>query len=69
MQVQHPYALKYYFMKIYFENSIRGLSFLCCLKGIKIAWTNPGIQSNETGVKCRVVAPKDKEKTSEPLPG
>ena len=56
-------------MKIYFENSIRGLSFLCCLKGIKIAWTNPGIQSNETGVKCRVVAPKDKEKTFKSLPG
>ena len=30
------------FMKIEFENSIRRLSFLCRLTGIKIAWINPG---------------------------
>ena len=29
------------FMKIEFENSIRRLSFLCRLTGIKIAWINP----------------------------
>ena len=28
-------------MKIEFKNSIRRLSFLCCLLGIKIAWINP----------------------------
>ena len=28
-------------MKIEFENSIRRLSFLCRLTGIKIAWLNP----------------------------
>ena len=30
-------------MKIDFENSIRRLSFLCCLPDIKIAWINPFI--------------------------
>ena len=37
MQVQRQYALKYNFIKIEFENSIRRLSFLCCLPDIKIA--------------------------------
>ena len=43
MQVQCQYALKYNFMKIQFENSIRRLSFLCRLRDIKIAWINPCI--------------------------
>ena len=33
-------------MKIEFENSIRRLSFLCCLADIKIAWINPCILKN-----------------------
>ena len=41
MQVQRQYALKQNFLKIEFENSIRRLSFLCRLAGIKIAWINP----------------------------
>ena len=28
-------------IKVEFENSIRRLSFLCCLTGIKIGWINP----------------------------
>ena len=30
-------------MKIEFENSIKRLSFLCCVPDIKIAWMNPCI--------------------------
>ena len=41
MRVQHQYALKRHFMKIQFENSIRGLSFSCRLSDIKIAWVIP----------------------------
>ena len=41
MQVPHQYALKQIFMKIEFENSIKRLSILCCLRDIKIAWINP----------------------------
>ena len=41
MHVQCQYALKQSFLKIEFENSIRRLSFLCCLPDIKIAWINP----------------------------
>ena len=41
MQIQRQYALKQCFLKIEFENSIRRLSFLCCLPDIKIAWVNP----------------------------
>ena len=29
------------YMKIKFQNSIVRLSFLCCIKDIKIAWINP----------------------------
>ena len=40
-------------MKIDFKNSIRRLSFLCCLPDIKIAWINPcwGIQWKDFKVK------------------
>ena len=31
MQIQPQYALKQNFVKIEFENSVRRLSFLCCL--------------------------------------
>ena len=36
-----PKCFKIKFYKIEFENSVRRLSFLCCLTDIKFAWINP----------------------------
>ena len=35
------YALQENFVKIDFQNSVKRLSFLCRVLGIKIAWINP----------------------------
>ena len=48
--VLFSYALKWSFMKIDFQNSIRRLSFLCRLPDIKMACVNPWILNRGKGM-------------------